>query len=253
GGVAGMDARHFRFRLHGLRDNDDPVCAHLWPAYRSLFCRFRSAGFPSAPRCSLFCARIVRRAVEHLSVHGAFGHVQRLLLDLDGSVVAGNLRGSLSRCGACARGCDPGFRNGGWSRTDRLPDRFRRFLSAADCRHGSLLLCGRICNAHGFTPPSRTRLANGASLRYVRAMSVTVRFAPSPTGRVHIGNARTALFNWLFARKAHGRFVLRFDDTDVERSREEYADAIEADLAWLGIKPDLVVRQSDRFALYGQA
>ncbi len=84
-------------------------------------------------------------------------------------------------------------------------------------------------------------------------MSVTVRFAPSPTGRIHIGNARTALFNWLFARKAHGRFVLRFDDTDVERSREEYADAIEADLAWLGIKPDLVVRQSDRFALYGQA
>lgn len=84
-------------------------------------------------------------------------------------------------------------------------------------------------------------------------MSVTVRFAPSPTGQIHIGNARTALFNWLFAKKAGGRFVLRFDDTDQERSRREYADQIEADLNWLGIKPDLVVRQSERFALYDRA
>ncbi len=55
-------------------------------------------------------------------------------------------------------------------------------------------------------------------------MTVTVRFAPSPTGRIHIGNARTALFNWLFAQKNKGRFIQRFDDTDVARSRQEYAD-----------------------------
>ena len=81
----------------------------------------------------------------------------------------------------------------------------------------------------------------------------TVRFAPSPTGRIHIGNARTALYNAIFARKLDGRFVLRFDDTDAERSRAEYADSIEADLAWLGIAPDLVVRQSARVALYDAA
>ena len=80
-----------------------------------------------------------------------------------------------------------------------------------------------------------------------------VRFAPSPTGRIHIGNARTALLNWLFARRRGGKFILRFDDTDLERSRAEYADAIEADLEWLGIRPDLVRRQSDRMAAYGEA
>ena len=84
-------------------------------------------------------------------------------------------------------------------------------------------------------------------------MSPTVRFAPSPTGYIHIGNARTALFNVLLARKAGGRFILRFDDTDLARSRAEYADAIEADLGWLGIAPDLVVRQSARVALYDAA
>ena len=61
-------------------------------------------------------------------------------------------------------------------------------------------------------------------------MSPTVRFAPSPTGRIHIGNARTALYNALFARRHDGRFVLRFDDTDAERSRAEHADAIETEL-----------------------
>ena len=80
-----------------------------------------------------------------------------------------------------------------------------------------------------------------------------VRFAPSPTGRIHIGNARTALLNALFARQRGGRLILRFDDTDAERSRAEYADAIEADLAWLGVVPDLTVRQSDRVALYDAA
>jgi glutamyl-tRNA synthetase len=80
-----------------------------------------------------------------------------------------------------------------------------------------------------------------------------VRFAPSPTGLIHIGNARTALLNALFARREGGTFVLRLDDTDLERSKPEFAVAIEEDLAWLGIPPDMVVRQSDRFALYGAA
>src|SRR3984893_10493220 len=80
-----------------------------------------------------------------------------------------------------------------------------------------------------------------------------VRFAPSPTGRIHIGNARTALLNFLYAKKHHGEFILRFDDTDVERSKEEFAQAIEVDLAWLGIVPDAVLRQSGRFALYRAA
>ena len=80
-----------------------------------------------------------------------------------------------------------------------------------------------------------------------------VRFAPSPTGRIHIGNARTALLNWLFAQKNQGRFILRYDDTDVERSRREYADAIALDLEWLGIVPDFACRQSERMALYADA
>ncbi|MFO1148921.1 MAG: glutamate--tRNA ligase [Alsobacter sp.] len=79
------------------------------------------------------------------------------------------------------------------------------------------------------------------------------RFAPSPTGRLHIGNARSALLNGLLARRNAGRFILRLDDTDQERSRQVYADAIVEDLAWLGLKPDLLVRQSDRTALYDAA
>ena len=81
-------------------------------------------------------------------------------------------------------------------------------------------------------------------------MSVVTRFAPSPTGRLHVGNLRTALHNALFARKQGGRFLLRIDDTDLERSREEYVDSIRADLAWLGLHPDGEVRQSERFELY---
>ena len=84
-------------------------------------------------------------------------------------------------------------------------------------------------------------------------MTPVVRFAPSPTGRIHIGNARTALLNALFARKHGGRFILRFDDTDAERSREEYIRAIGSDLAWLGITPDGTARQSERFPLYAEA
>ena len=81
-------------------------------------------------------------------------------------------------------------------------------------------------------------------------MTVVTRFAPSPTGRLHVGNIRTALHNALFARKHGGRFLLRIDDTDLERSREEYVEAIVDDLNWLGINPDTMVRQSERFALY---
>ena len=84
-------------------------------------------------------------------------------------------------------------------------------------------------------------------------MTVTTRFAPSPTGRLHVGNIRTALHNFLLAKKAGGRFLLRIDDTDAERSREEHVAAIAADLDWLGLVPDAVYRQSERFGLYEQA
>lgn len=82
-----------------------------------------------------------------------------------------------------------------------------------------------------------------------------VRFAPSPTGLLHIGNLRTALLNWLSAKAGgqDGTFVLRYDDTDRERSRREYADAILEDLAWIGIHPDQTIRQSERLALYDAA
>lgn len=83
-------------------------------------------------------------------------------------------------------------------------------------------------------------------------MTVTTRFAPSPTGNLHVGNIRTALHNWMWARKNGGRFLLRLDDTDAERSREEYVDAIRADLSWLGLAIDGEERQSARFALYEQ-
>ncbi|MGE4430043.1 MAG: glutamate--tRNA ligase [Sphingobium sp.] len=79
---------------------------------------------------------------------------------------------------------------------------------------------------------------------------VITRFAPSPTGHLHVGNLRTALHNWLWAKRHGGRFLLRMDDTDAERSRAEYADGIRADLDWLGLRPDAEVKQSDRFALY---
>lgn len=80
-----------------------------------------------------------------------------------------------------------------------------------------------------------------------------VRFAPSPTGRLHIGNLRPALLNWLFARREGGKFLLRFDDTDVERSREEYVHGIAEDLRWLGLEWDLEAHQSARVAYYDEA
>ena len=80
-----------------------------------------------------------------------------------------------------------------------------------------------------------------------------LRFAPSPTGLLHVGNARPALANWLFARRHGGQFLLRLDDTDRERSRPEYEAAIEQDLHWLGLDWDESFRQSDRLALYAEA
>ena len=83
-------------------------------------------------------------------------------------------------------------------------------------------------------------------------MTVT-RFAPSPTGYLHVGNLRTALFNFLIAKKAGGTFILRLDDTDPERSKQEYADAIKEDLEWLGLTWDKVERQSARLDRYAEA
>jgi glutamyl-tRNA synthetase len=81
-------------------------------------------------------------------------------------------------------------------------------------------------------------------------MTVAVRFAPSPTGRLHVGNLRLALVNWLFARRHGGTFLLRMDDTDAERSEEVYAQGIEADLRWMGLDWDRYARQTDRLARY---
>jgi glutamyl-tRNA synthetase len=83
--------------------------------------------------------------------------------------------------------------------------------------------------------------------------TVTVRFAPSPTGRLHVGNARVALINWLLAKAQSGRFILRIDDTDAERSKKEHEEAIEADLRWLGLDWDAKANQSERFAVYDAA
>jgi glutamyl-tRNA synthetase len=77
-----------------------------------------------------------------------------------------------------------------------------------------------------------------------------IRFAPSPTGRIHIGNTRVAVLNWLFAKKSCGQFILRYDDTDLARSTKEFELGIATDLDWLGIKPDRVEWQSKRFARY---
>jgi glutamyl-tRNA synthetase len=84
-------------------------------------------------------------------------------------------------------------------------------------------------------------------------MKPVLRFAPSPTGRLHLGNLRTALINWLFARSQGGSLLLRIDDTDLERSTAANAVAIETDLTWLGLDWDRFARQSDRFDRYAAA
>lgn len=83
-------------------------------------------------------------------------------------------------------------------------------------------------------------------------MTTIVRFAPSPTGRIHIGNARTAILNWLMAQKSGGQFVLRYDDTDTARSTPEFANGIATDIDWLGIRPARVEWQSKRFGRYDE-
>ncbi|MEZ5832323.1 MAG: glutamate--tRNA ligase [Dongiaceae bacterium] len=84
-------------------------------------------------------------------------------------------------------------------------------------------------------------------------MAVRVRFAPSPTGRLHVGNIYIALHNWLYARKAGGEFLLRLDDTDRDRSTEDFANEIKTDLEWLGLSWNLFDRQSVRLAIYDAA
>lgn len=84
-------------------------------------------------------------------------------------------------------------------------------------------------------------------------LTTTTRFAPSPTGHIHVGNLRTALMNYLIARKSGGTFILRLDDTDRERSKQEYADGIQRDLEWLGLTWDRIERQSDRLDRYAEA
>ncbi len=84
-------------------------------------------------------------------------------------------------------------------------------------------------------------------------MPTITRFAPSPTGYIHVGNLRTALMNWLITRKAGGTFILRLDDTDQERSKQEYADGIMEDLDWLGLHWDRVEKQSLRMDRYREA
>ncbi|MBM3244678.1 MAG: glutamate--tRNA ligase, partial [Candidatus Omnitrophica bacterium] len=81
---------------------------------------------------------------------------------------------------------------------------------------------------------------------------VRVRFAPSPTGYLHIGGGRTALFNWLFKESKQGKFVLRIEDTDKARSKQEYVDEILFSLKWLGFDWDEIYYQSQRFELYRQ-
>ena len=82
---------------------------------------------------------------------------------------------------------------------------------------------------------------------------ITTRFAPSPTGYIHVGNLRTALMNYLIARRAGGTFILRIDDTDAERSKEAYVDALKQDLEWLGLHWDRIERQSLRLDRYAEA
>jgi len=84
-------------------------------------------------------------------------------------------------------------------------------------------------------------------------MTIRVRFAPSPTGRLHVGNVRTALMNYLFVQKNAGTFILRIDDTDLERSTQAYEDGIKEDLAWLGMNHHETFNQSHRFAMYNEA
>lgn len=102
-------------------------------------------------------------------------------------------------------------------------------------------------------PPLAQQTLHSCANPPIAAHMTVTRFAPSPTGRLHVGNIRTSLHNWMLAKKAGGRFLLRIDDTDSERSKEEYVEAIRADLAWLGLEPDGEERQSERLDRYERA
>ena len=82
---------------------------------------------------------------------------------------------------------------------------------------------------------------------------VRVRFAPSPSGNLHLGNARTALFNWLFAKSNNGKFILRIEDTDAERSSEKHSEALMNILEWLDLKPDESPRHGGNYKPYKQS
>ena len=86
----------------------------------------------------------------------------------------------------------------------------------------------------------------------IKMTNIKVRFAPSPTGYMHIGNIRTALFNWLWAKKMGGDFMLRIDDTDSVRSKKEYEDYLRDSLKWLGLTWEEEARQSARFERYNE-
>ncbi|MEO1468986.1 MAG: glutamate--tRNA ligase [Pseudomonadota bacterium] len=103
------------------------------------------------------------------------------------------------------------------------------------------------------TPPPAEGVGRTADGARADGVPVLTRFAPSPTGRLHVGNARSAVLNWALARQAGGRFLLRLDDTDAERSSEAHADAIRRDLDWLGLHWDGEFRQSDRLERYHAA
>ena len=84
-------------------------------------------------------------------------------------------------------------------------------------------------------------------------MTIITRFAPSPTGFLHVGNLRTALITWLYAKSNNGKFLLRIDDTDIKRSKNEYICYIKEDLKWVGIDWDICFQQSDRIAKFKNA
>ena len=84
-------------------------------------------------------------------------------------------------------------------------------------------------------------------------MNSLSRFAPSPTGLIHIGNARSAVLNWAYINNKKGNFILRIDDTDLERSKKEYEEKIKRDLSWLGISWNKSFNQSDRKKIYDQS
>src|ERR1039458_8998202 len=114
--------------------------------------------------------------------------------------------------------------------------------------------CARRSARRPTAAPPEPSPSSKTSNQRVPGDAPRVRFAPSPTGYFHVGSARTALFNWLVARQSGGTFVLRIEDTDAERGREEWVDGIITAMHWLSMDPDEgPYRQSDRTARYHQA